>query len=488
MCKSGHVLDAYNTAKTDYDSFPQDIWAHREMGWALYYMLKTDIEHKKHSDFLNHFEELVGLNLLTIKDDSLIFNSVIWKIAEFVKDISENSMDDMDKLFSLLDKYTFAPSNGYSYLLKSCLHLRQWEHFADFIEWWNLDNLLPEDFQPFKIEKGEKILSLAERAYLAYSKALLRKNDKDKILAFLPKIEKLIDNHPDMMYPGYYCGKLMLATGTFTEDALHIVMPFVRKKQSEFWIWQLLSEIYYKDSDICLACLLRAVHSKIQETFLVKVRKKLVNVYFSRNDYARAKYHIDIIIKSCVQQGWNLPYEVQNWLREPWLQKIESDDSDGVDYKHITDKILLYGTNENVAVVTYVDFANKRVTLVYGEKKCVSVKFQKLNCKIFEGLLLKMHWLPIQNDKINIVGFEEVNLKEFVNNAYIKRMRGTVLKLKGKQFAFIEGKGIKYFIPPMIVEKSNLSGGEVATATVVYNFNKKKGEWAWSCVSVKCNK
>lgn len=488
MCKLGNVLGAYNAAKADFDLSPQDIWAHREMGWALYYMLKIDIEHKNHSDFLNHFEELSGLDLLTVKDDSLIFNNVLWKLGEFIKEISENLLGEMDRLFSLLNKYTFAPSNGYSYLLKSCFHLKQWEHLVDFIEWWNLDNLLPEDFQPFKLENGKKILSLAEQAYLAYSKALLRKNDKDRILVFLPKIEKLMDNYPDMIYLGYYCGKLMLAIGTFTEDALHIIMPFVRKKQSEFWIWQLLSEIYYKDSDICLACLLRAVHSKTQEIFLGKVRIKLVNVYLSRHDYARAKYHIDIIIKSYVQQGWHLPYEVQNWLRESWVQNTEGDDSDSVDYKRITNEILLYGTNESVAVVTYVDLLNKRAILVYGEKKCVSVKLQKLNCKVFVGCLLKIHWLSIQKDKINIVDSDFLNLKDFVNTTYIKQMRGTILRPKGNSFAFIEGNGVKYFIPPMIVKKCILKGGETATAIVVYNFNKKRDEWVWSCVSVKCNK
>ena len=45
---------------------------------------------------------------------------------------------------------------------------------VEFFEWWNIDNLMPEDYQPFKMYNGKKIMSLAEQAYIAYSKALLK--------------------------------------------------------------------------------------------------------------------------------------------------------------------------------------------------------------------------------------------------------------------------------------------------------------------------
>ena len=75
-------------------------------------------------------------------------------------------------------------------------------------------------------------MSLAEQAYIAYSKALLKRNDREKIENFVPKIEKLMEDYPDMMYPGYFCGKLKLAMGVERESALDIIMPFVRKKKN----------------------------------------------------------------------------------------------------------------------------------------------------------------------------------------------------------------------------------------------------------------
>ena len=481
MCKAGNVLEAYEIAKTDFSTSPQNVWSQREMGWALYYMLKKDIENRDNIAFYNHIEEVTNLNMLTISTDSLFFDTLLWILAEFVKSIPMSNLQELDKLFSLFNKYTFNPSKGYSYLLKSCLGFETWKHLIDFLEWWNLNNLLPEDYQQIELENGPKIMSLAERAYIAYSKALLRLNDKEKIRHFLPKIEKLMDERPNMLYPGYYCGKLMLAAETSRENALNAVMPFIRKKQSEFWIWQLLSDIYKEDAEICLACLLRAVHCKTQEKFLGKVRMKIASIYLSRTDYSRAKYHIEQIMQCYMREGWHLPYEVQNWTRESCILNAAVNKSDGVDYKRITDDILLKGANKNIAIVTSIDAVNKRVVIIYGEKKRAVVKIKEMNIK--EGTLLNIYWIPAQNEGVKIVKAELIKDK-IVNCPYIKPISGSVLKSTNKSFAFFKGQNIDCYIHPKKVEKYNLKGGETVTVLAVYNYNKGKEEWSWTCMSV----
>mgnify|MGYP003217925735 CR=1 FL=1 len=58
MCKAGDVAKAYQQAKADLGEAPQDVWAQREMGWALYYLLKTDLDNNDRGGFLAHAEEL----------------------------------------------------------------------------------------------------------------------------------------------------------------------------------------------------------------------------------------------------------------------------------------------------------------------------------------------------------------------------------------------------------------------------------------------
>ena len=484
MCKAGHVAEAYDLARADCDAAPDNVWAQREMGWALYYMLKNDVERNDHQMFYTHLEELSQLSLLNMKDDAFIFDSLVWKLAEIVKHIPADRTYELDRLFSLISGYDFSPSAGYSYLLKLMLGFETWSRLVEFFEWWNIDKLMPEDYHPFQMDNGRKVMALAEQAYIAYSKALLKLNDSDRIRNFVPKIEKLMEDYPDMMYPGYFCGKLQLAMGAEREDALNIVMPFVRKKKTEFWVWQLLAEIYKDDKDIQLACLLRAVHCRTQETFLGKVRMKLVSVYAQRRDYARAKYHLDLMTSCYLEQGWRLPYEAQSWMRETWVNTVQSDATDGLDYRQYTDAILARGANRSIAVVTYVDMTRKRASLVYGERKRVNVQLSNLGLKVKEGTMLELQWFPGNDDGIVVAATKFADKDALKGVAYIRSIKGKTSKRDNQAFAFVNGGDVQCFIKPEMVQKQNIRNNDEVTVLAALDYNKGKNSWNWTCVSL----
>lgn len=488
MCKDGKIQEAYKLAEQDYNADPNNIWVQREVGWALYYLLKNDVENKERELFYGHLQELSNLNLLTMASDSLIFDNVLWKLVELVKQISIENPYELDNILSFLRNYTFAPSTAYSVLLKQLLKFDSWDHMVDFFEWWNIDNLMPDDYKPFKMENGRKIMSLAEQAYIAYSKALLRFNDKEKISNFIPRIERLMEDYPEMMYPGYFCGKLKLAMGVERESALDIIMPFVRKKKTEFWVWQLLSEFYREENDILLACLLRAVHCKTQETFLGKVRVKLASVYLKRNDYARAKYHLDQMVRCYMQQGWHLPYEVQNWMREPWINNVKADSSDGIDYKSYTDSILARGAKQSLAIVTYIDHSKKRAIVVYGEKKRANIPLSDFGIKVKDGALLELQWMDGSDGGIVVVGAKILDRQAMENTSYIQIVKGNLLKRENNPFAFIKQGNLQCYIKPEIVQQQNLQDKENVTVLAVMDYNKKKDNWSWNCVTIIKNK
>lgn len=111
-----------------------------------------------------------------------------------------------------------------------------------------------------------KIPSLAERAYTAYARKLLegepvdqfgnnRAIDRDRINIAIscPGLEQLIEQHPDLLYPPYYKAKLLLLMGD-EEDALSAALPFARQKKNEFWVWELMAEIFHDDDELLMAC------------------------------------------------------------------------------------------------------------------------------------------------------------------------------------------------------------------------------------------
>jgi hypothetical protein len=488
MCKSGQVADAYGLAKAVCEAEPQNVWAQRGVGWVLYYMLKNDVERKERSAFYGHLEELAALDLLTMQTDALIFDNVVWKLAELIKQIPAESTDELDRIYSFLIKYTFIPSTGYSVLLKQLLGFETWNRLVEFFEWWNIDNLMPEDYQPFKMENGRKVMSLAEQAYIAYSKALLKRNDREKIEDFVPKIEKLMEDYPDMMYPGYFCGKLKLAMGVERESALDIIMPFVRKKKTEFWVWQLLSEFYRGESDVQLACLLRAIHCKTQETFLGKVRMKLVSAYVQRRDYPRAKYHLDQVVRCYVQQGWHLPYELQNWMKESWVNNTQADSSDGIDYMRYTDAILTRGANTSIAIVTYVDYVKKRALVVYAERKRANIPLSNLGVKVKEGTLLELQWTAGTDGSIVVAGSRIVDRQSLKGVSYIQVVEGKISKRENNAFAFIKKGNLQCYIRAEIIQNQHVNDNDDAVVIAVLDYNKKKDSWNWNCVTLQKTK
>ena len=483
MCREGKVQEAYELAKADMSAMSSYPWVQREMGWALYYMIKNDVDVGNLGKLLEHLDELKSLNLLTIESDSMIFNNVQFKIAEFIKNhVFLNDTDLHSKLsiiFSKLKDYSFQSSKGHSFMLQSYIKFEAWPEMADFIDWWNFDNLTPDDFIPYVNHNGKKMLALAERAYIAYSKALLKLHDPERIELFLPKLDALSNNHKEMIYLGYYYGKLLLSLGSNVNEALSVIIPFARRKMSEFWVWQLLSEVFIYDEEKKLACLLRAVNCHTQESFLGKVRIKLADLYIKQMHFDLARYQIDTVANCYVSHGWHLPNEIDNWMHQPWYSTTVSNGRDTIDYKSITDEILCDGAEESLAVVTYVDKTSNKSSMIYGCKLRIC---QKLHFKVSVGNVLKLHYITESDGRVKVLSAVRTQL--IINLNYAKIVEGAINKRDDRDFAFLNLKSINCFIAPTIVMKYHLKNGDNVKGLIVYDYNRKKNKWNWVCVNV----
>lgn len=484
MCRAGRLQEAYQRAKSDLEANPNDVWAQRALGWALYYSMKNDAEGGNFDLLLTHLDELLAQEMLTVENDSMIFDNMQLQIGEFVKrNLSPNSPDSLAKLSSLflrLKSYHYHPSLGHSLLLQNIIKFEMWQEMVDFFDWWDMDSLTQEDYTPYVTSQGQKMMTLAERAFIANAKALLKQNDKGRIEVFLPRLERLMAEHEEMMYPGYFYGKLLLALGSDADEALKVLIPFARKKSTEFWVWQLLSDVFTNEEEKQLACLLRAVHCRTQESFLGKVRIKLAALYIKQQQFGRARHHIDTVTRCYASQGWRLPYEIDYWLHQDWLNQTPIDSSDPIDYKTITDAILCNGAEECVAVVTYLDAATKRVSMVYGYQQRMS---QKLRFNVKVGDVLHLHYITDKEGRIKVLTTKKVALPDNLN--YAKQVEGVISKRPDKEFAFMKAGAISSFVSAALVQRGRLTNGASVYSLIVLDYDRKKETWNWSCVNVK---
>lgn len=489
LAKSGKTDEAYSAAKANLDAHADDIWAQRAMGWALYYLMKSDVEKKADSSvFLQHLEELAALENLKPENESITWDCVLWTIGKLLRNINTTDNRLPSAVFRIIGKYAFPSTKGYSFLLETMLRFKSWDQKMAFIEWWNLDKLMPEDYHEVKTAGGRSIMSLAERVYIAYAKALCILHDQEKATAFLPRLQKLANEHPEMLYPDYFCGKLMLATGSDKKEGLKIIMPFVRKKKGEFWTWLLVGELFEDDDEKRLACLLRAAHCKTSEEFLINVRLQLARLYIKLNDFPRARYQLDLLYQCVNKNGWKPKFDMIDMSRNPNIVAAKAESGENVDYKTITNALLLEGCKVSIGLAVYVNNQRKTAVIVYGEKLMTKVKPAGLGMKVHTGMVLRLHWTAGADGNINILYAEKAPVSDINGLSYIKVISGTVSKKNTQDFAFIHSSQPTCFVAPEEVKKYALTNGIKVKALTALCFNKKKNNWSWKAVSVKAEK
>ena len=486
MCRQDKVTEAYNIAKNDLENNRDNVWNHRSMAWAIYYTLKNDVGRRQLDAILAHLDALRHLELINPTDDALVFNNVLREVTKYCKTVNQNNIETANRIFDAIKCYAFEPSLEHSLLLHEFKKFTSWNRRVEFLEWWNLDKLRPEDFEPFTPQNGRAVMALAESAYIAYSKALLETDDKQKIAEFIPKLKKVAEEHPEMTYPPYYCGKLMIAVSADRNETLKQLIPFVKRKKSEFWVWDLMADVYVKEPEKLLACLLRATHCKTQEAFLKQIRQRLVETYLLRDDYPRAKHNIDILLKTIAENAWKVPYKVQEWVHQSWYTNTVPDSSDPIDFKCITNRMLINGSQESIAIVTFVDHEKYLAYIVYGNKKSARTRLKKIGENVQEGSIRRIFWNHgVDGNSIMIEGAEQATADDIKGLDYIKIIEGTVLRRDGKNFAFISDGSTRCFINPTLVSRHNLSNGTRIKAIATLKFNKKQGTWDWDVVTLK---
>lgn len=480
--KAGKPQEAYELAKADLEAGQP--WGQLTTGWALRYLIEDDARKGRYNDIIAHLDELHSLDQIPKADEEKILDGMIFWIGFIAKrNLNPTGLDTpfrLSALFSKIKECQFKSGAGYSMLLSGFIKCEKWRELLDFIDWWNLDNLTPEDYNPVKLQNGKSVMSLAERAYIAKSKALLGQSDLGKIEEFLPQIDKLMNDHPEMTYPGYFYGKLLLALGSTPEDALKVIVPFAKKKASNFWVWQLISDVFTTDEEKQLACLLRAVNSKTKEDFLVKVRIKLADFYIKKEKYDLAKNHIDIVTKTYLSNGWSLPNQLESWIHQSWINTTTSNSNETLDYMSITNAILFDGAEETIAVVTYADPQSRRAHMVYGyEKRLV----QRLNQKVLTGDTLKIYYVVDADGKPKVISSTRCSLPN--NLEYAKHVEGTVRKRDDQKHALIRFDNENAFLSADLVNKYKVKDGELVKCRVTYDYDKKREKWNWVCVKIR---
>lgn len=495
--QAGKLEEALELATQAIEADTENIWNKRALGWVHYDYLKKNNSPSSFNLFKEHLIRLRDLNLP--EDEHMIFDNCAWQIGSLVFSIQRKDPIDysqINELFDIICEFHFTkPSESYSLLYKA-FHkgYQNWPRYIEFADWWDFSNLRAEDYLKEEFN-GKKIMATAEQAYIAYSKKILegvpmdalgvqRIVDTEKLKTFIPKLDALIKKEPGYQYPPYFKAKLLLAIGS-EENLLTAFLPFARQKRNDFWVWELMAEIFQTEKNIQFACYCKALTLNTPEDFLIKLRQTFAQQLIERKMYAEAKTEISKILETRNKHQWKIPAMIVLWTQETWYTDADTkkDNADlYVQFANEAEEILFQDVPEEIVVVEFVNESKSILNFVKNRLKHGFFSYAGLIQKVKIGDILKVRFKGVGKDGF----FKVVTVKPAdggANPEAIKSFQGKIKIVSPQNFGFVED----IFIDPTLIKKKNLADKMPVNGKAMLSFNKKKNEWGWKAIGIESN-
>lgn len=473
--KEGKLDAAFLLAEESLTTAQDDPWMKRAMGWVIYEYLNKYASERNFSQYLDWMKKLTEIQIDA--NETMLMDSVLWSVRKLLSEAEgvEEQYNDMLSLLRLLPiSHTGVP---YSALLSSVVKLDgKWKDILSFFQWWNMDNLQPEDFSEVKQNNGRKLMSLAERALICYSKHLLVEGTAEMAESFIPFLQRVVEEHKEYVYPPYYLARLMMKRGDMA-SAFDLLKKFAQNKAKEFWVWQLLAETQNND-DVRLSFLCKALMCGGKEEMLVSLREDAAKLLSKLGFYKEGKLEATKAIETRKSNNWKISNDLQNIQTSTWFKQTESNIDNFAFYKDHLGKaecLVMGEAPTYTCMVTYVNETKKMVSFVTEDKKQGFFKMPKGICRLKRNCMITLTANDICEDKPTVVRKVSA-IDGFENNAFYKPFSG---KFHNKgSFGLV---GCTYIESNLM---KSLKEGSMVSGVACISFDKKKGKWGWRAIEI----
>jgi tetratricopeptide (TPR) repeat protein len=484
--KSGQLTEAFDLGVSLLATEPDNLWTKRAMGWVRYERLKLVAKSDSPEEFLAEWAAISEMVAYNPSDETMLTNQAVWMAVSRLFSLGNPNKANavLEAVFSAVRNWSFdRPSDLYSALLRAFLKAgKQWSGLGDFLTWWQLSNLRPEDYLPGITNGNKKVMSTAEQAYIAYAKQLLSHPEPVAVQSLIVDLERLHEQHPEYQYPPYYQAKLLVATGS-KEEAMTALMPFARRKQGEFWLWDLLAELYDNEPENAIACLCRAVTCSTQEKFLVKARLGLAIKLNKVGKFSEALTELTKSLKARMDEGWNVyadSAEVIEKLQGKGAVILSNNKPLYQQYRPIADNLLYADIPEQVGIVTYLNTDKKVAHFTVNRTISAHFKYGDRMARVQPGDFVAVRleqragkdgsfWVPLSAKPTT----------QPPSNEIYKSFSGSVRCAVGKEFGFVDD----VFVSPTLLKGA--VNGSILTGSALWSFDKSKNRHSWKAISAK---
>lgn len=189
-----------------------------------------------------------------------------------------------------------------------------------YVRIWGLENLRPEDYEPFRTDDGNVYPSLAERVVQHASKNAFLRSATEDLHYISPFIDDCIIKYPDNLWLKLSKARTLMTIGQ-NNDALLFGLEVVKSKVNDYWAWELLGDIHKPITpETALSCYCKALLCSKDINFVSKVKIKLAELLIESEDYSQAKLEIEEVTIYRVDKNQKIPDSIEALRTQTWYE------------------------------------------------------------------------------------------------------------------------------------------------------------------------
>jgi len=453
--KSGNLQEAWNIGFTALEQSPQDEYLKGSLFWVCYEYLKqfqapitkrgTSSNNYRPSDF--EFEQIENL-LQTIMNLQIKTGGLECKmlLVQFKKNI---------EWFPTIVKYV--------------LH-----HQAALFD--------QEAKSPFQAEKGEVpslMLSSARKIASAWLRAhKFWQLDFEQVMAFLNITRQQVSDTKHLIWLDYDQAKCLVVAGKY-EQARSLILPILKKKQSESWAWGGLAATYQKDQpDLAIKFFAKGILSAHQVSFSLRLLQGVIPLLLANQQQDKASMCLKRALNAYQSNGWKIKPELEQLSQQPWYTDdvdehlldvyLKSVSNDALDYLHgPTRTIIAIVENIHKSGKGFHAFANKSTSI------SVRMGLHKSKSKPHVGGYVELS-VSGDGEELDVISSVDCAKAEIPDVSIIENK----LRISPKGFGFVDDT----FVPPFVIRE--IPNEAQVEALRIMTWDKTKSRYNWKAIKL----
>lgn len=522
-----HHEEAYQLTLKAVTAQPEDLWNRRFHAWSIYYLIKKHTQAGQSAQALRYLQEYQIMNLpqeetllhermayfvrilaenhlkakalvdqgqfweafqVQAADESVSPEALAWTVFYLVRAAIKEEKISKEVVFEVLGKMLekVQPDGKlvYKLILQQLIKAPEswWDghSLTDWVDYLGGFGVLEkEDFEKAEYE-GKKLICLAERLHIAYSKALLReKADPSRIQAYLDQVvTSLLEPHQHMLYVPYFKAKLLLSSGS-REEGLKAFLPFAKRKSGEFWVWQVMAEAHQDQPELYLACLCKAMICRTSAEFLSGIRERLISYLIQAKEYDWAKTELDQLVAIREKMGWGLRANHRQLLGSKWYGEAAQVDLKSRYSSLIPQAEAILGIQQQTVLVLVTGWQEDKQVMQFVTAEGKS-GWAGIRQKVRVGELYLFRGEVKEESRSRCERLEPAG-EHAERGKFFREVSGQLVQRVGQDFGFVSG----VFVEPRWIKQLGLKSGDRVKGEAMLSPVKGKKEAGWKMIKLE---